>query len=241
MLLTLSLLLDATAPAKPDRLLRYGNDISASIWRELESDGELRKSHRVGYLGLAHGWAGLLYGAMRSARPPCEPLPPRVELRLDELAELAEPTRRGVRWPVQVGMRGLYMSGWCNGSAGYAHLWTLAHRVFGKQRYLELAERAGSEAYASSGAGHALCCGWAGQAYSQLALYRYTGERKWRDQAEELALRAAELGAAALHKGEDGLPYSLYKGNMGVAVLAAEVRNPESASMPFFEEEGWPG
>ncbi len=59
-LLTLSLLLDATAPAKPEALVSHGNEVSAGIWRELESEGALRGSSRVGYLGLAHGWAGLI-------------------------------------------------------------------------------------------------------------------------------------------------------------------------------------
>jgi serine/threonine-protein kinase len=130
------------------------------------------------------------------------------------------------------------MPGWCNGSAGYVWLWTLAHKVFGKEKYLDLAERAALEAWSAGGAGHSLCCGWAGQAYSQLALYRHTGAKKWREQAEELVLRAVEFGAASLR--EEGLPFSLYKGNVGVAVLAAEVPDPYAASMPFFEEEGWP-
>jgi hypothetical protein len=37
-------------------------------------------------------------------------------------------------------------------------------------------------------------------------------------------------------RGEEGLPHSLYKGDVGVAVLIADLERPEFAAMPFFEE-----
>jgi serine/threonine-protein kinase len=33
---------------------------------------------------------------------------------------------------------------------------------------------------------------------------------------------------------------SLYKGDVGLAVLAADLAAPESACLPLFEAEGWP-
>ena len=33
---------------------------------------------------------------------------------------------------------------------------------------------------------------------------------------------------------------SLYKGEVGVAVLAADLARPDWAAMPLFEREGWP-
>jgi hypothetical protein len=35
------------------------------------------------------------------------------------------------------------------------------------------------------------------------------------------------------------IPFSLYKGDIGVAVLVAELERPESSAMPFFEDEAW--
>jgi hypothetical protein len=36
------------------------------------------------------------------------------------------------------------------------------------------------------------------------------------------------------------LGLSLYKGAVGPVVLAQELRAPTTASMPLFEQEGWP-
>jgi hypothetical protein len=33
---------------------------------------------------------------------------------------------------------------------------------------------------------------------------------------------------------------SLYKGEVGIALLASDLSRPEAACMPFFEREGWP-
>ena len=38
---------------------------------------------------------------------------------------------------------------------------------------------------------------------------------------------------------ESPFALSLYKGAIGAAVLAAELREPAGASMPLFEAEGW--
>ena len=79
-----------------------------------------------------------------------------------------------------------------------------------------------------------LCCGLAGRAYGLLNLYRASGDREWFDRARELAERAA------IHIERSGIAGSLYKGDVGAAVLAAEVSDPEAACMPLFEPERWP-
>lgn len=73
----------------------------------------------------------------------------------------------------------------------------------------------------------------AGQAYSQLALYRATGDEEWLDSARSLAAAAERIGAAGTPH-----PFSLYKGEPGVAVLLADLAAPAYAAMPFFESEG---
>jgi serine/threonine-protein kinase len=123
------------------------------------------------------------------------------------------------------------MPGWCNGSAGNVFLWTLAHSFFGNSLYLDLAEKSAMDAFEGSGGGHGLCCGFAGQAYAQLNIYNHTGERAWLQKARILAEKAAAAG----NRVREGLPHSLYKGDIGVAVLIAELEKPETAAMPFFE------
>ena len=98
-----------------------------------------------------------------------------------------------------------------------------------------LAERAGWAASESVAAGGDLCCGFAGLAYALLCLYRQTGEAHWLARARLLAEHAVtSVQAAAL-----GLD-SLYKGEVGVALLVAELNAPEQAVMPLFAGERRP-
>ena len=82
-----------------------------------------------------------------------------------------------------------------------------------------------------------LCCGRSGRAYALLNLYRHTDETAWHERARDLALRAAAHAADGV---EQGRVDSLYKGLLGVSLLAAEIEVPTQARMPFFEPEGWP-
>ncbi|MCD6033916.1 MAG: hypothetical protein K0S78_6102, partial [Thermomicrobiales bacterium] len=157
----------------------------------------------------------------------------------NQLADYAEPVGRGVRWLWSLENDGDnvsagYMSGWCHGSAGYVFLWTLAHRCLQDPRYLALAERAGWNAWEDPSKEASLCCGLAGRAYGLLSLYKHTGEQAWLSRARDLTNKAA------IHIRESGkTPNSLYRGEVGVALLAAEIEKPEWAAMPFFEEEQW--
>jgi serine/threonine-protein kinase len=74
----------------------------------------------------------------------------------------------------------------------------------------------------------------AGRAYALLNLYRATGERVWIERARRLAERAARWGSA-----QEEHPHSLWKGDLGLAVLAADLERPEAARMPFFEPLGY--
>jgi serine/threonine-protein kinase len=56
----------------------------------------------------------------------------------------------------------------------------------------------------------------------------------WIERARTLADRAARAEPTP-----DVSAYSLYKGRVGVAVLAADLETPSGSAMPFFEEEGW--
>jgi hypothetical protein len=84
-----------------------------------------------------------------------------------------------------------YLPGWCNGSAGFVHLWTLAHQMLGKAAHGTLAEKAGFDAWESEGKIGNLCCGFAGQAYALLNLYKHTGDKEWLHRAQAQAQRAA--------------------------------------------------
>jgi hypothetical protein len=74
-----------------------------------------------------------------------------------------------------------------------------------------------------------------GRAYALLNLYKHTDEPLWLDRARVFA------EAAVVSDPTPDVPaHSLHKGRVGIAVLVADLENPEGAAMPFFEEEGWP-
>jgi len=122
------------------------------------------------------------------------------------------------------------MPGWCNGSPGPLFVFTLAHRLLGDARWLELAELCAWSTWEEPCSTATLCCGSAGRAYALLHLYKHTGERTWLSRARQLANHAASTAAATSQRAN-----SLWKGELGVAVLIADLASPENARMPFFE------
>lgn len=242
LLLAAALLLDTLPGSGQDsgptaacrvRLRAWGEDLLRGLWTDLEelTPYRLDRLDKGLNLGVAHGWAGCLYAVLRWCRSAgCAP-PAQVVARLADLADLARPWGRGLRW--QWNDNGS-MPGWCNGSAGFVFLWTLAHRMLGDPAYLSLAEGAAWNAWEAPDGNGNLCCGLAGRAYALLNLHRHGGGAEWLARARELANRAA----IAIER-EREKSHSLYKGALGVAVLAADLTRPEAAAMPFFEEEGW--
>jgi len=222
------------------RLLTFGDVTMTTILRKINAWPSIRECYTFPYLGIAHGWAGVLYALMRWCRARHRPMPAGVEARLEQLSQLAVRDSLGIRWQKKIRPSGVvsqkdYLSGWCNGSTGFIHLWTLANEVLPNRRFLELAESCGTAVWkASNNSALDLCCGLSGQAYGFLNLYKHTGERTWLDRAGKLAATAVVAADALSFHG------SLYKGRVGLTLLAAELSQPEKSSMPFFEHEGWP-
>ncbi len=242
-LLAAAFLLD-TLTAEDDvrkMLAALGDRLLSGLWQELDAQPPIARCDRLANLGIAHGWAGYLYASLQWCRASGTSRPDRLAERLAELAATAQPWGRGVRWPwygVEEGHRrnAGTMPGWCNGSAGFVFLWTLAHRELGDPAWLDLAEGAAMNAWESPDGNGSLCCGLGGRAYALLNYHRHGGGPEWLARARDLANRAA-LDIARASERED----SLYKGSIGVALLAADLARPDAAAMPFFEEEGWGG
>jgi len=210
-LLGAALLLDGDGEAAALRAL--GTSTLSAIWHELDARPRLARAPRGRQLGISHGWAGYLYAALRWCAASGDALPPRLADRLEQYSA----------W------RGT-MGSWCNGSAGQLFLFTLAHRVLGDERWLRRAEE---EAAATSSAPRelaSLCCGTAGRAYALLDFYRHTGNAEWLHRARELAEHAAANAVATAQ-----VANTLYQGELGVAVLVADLARPEQARMPAFE------
>ena len=222
--------------APPPALHALGESLLSGIWAGVAELPPVAECGGRPGLGMAHGWAGFLYATLRWCRAAGEPLPDALPARLGELAAEARPAGRGVRWRwhAESGADVGTMAGWCNGSAGFVHLWTLAHRILGDPRFAALAEGAAWNAWEDPARDPTLCCGLAGRAYALLAFHRHAGGADWLERARDLAERAARNGARSPEPS-----YSLFKGEVGVAVLAADLAAPEGAAFPFFEEEGW--
>jgi len=239
LLLGCATLLDILPPhLDPAALRSLGRSITESIWAELGLEPAIGESTRLRALGAAHGWSGVLFASLRWAESSKTDVPAELPERLDELAALAEPAGRGLRWPRNAGEPVedlLLTASWCNGSAGHLHLWALAQRRWGDDRFGRLAEMAGWSAYEDSiGAPGNLCCGLAGRAYALLSLYRQTGDPLWLRRAETLGARAVEDSRVELARTN-----SLYHGEIGIALLESDLADPEFASMPLYEAEGW--
>jgi serine/threonine-protein kinase len=222
---------------------KVGISLNEGMLRLLEGLGPITASKSLTSLGIAHGWAGLLYAGLSWCVATRAPLPASVRRRLRELEESAELAGRGLRWrsDTQLLGAGAYHAGWCNGSAGFVFLWTQAFRITGEPRYRELAEGAAWNAWETPTSNPTLCCGMAGQAYALLNYYRCSGEPAWLHRARDAARRAAALaeqGDPARSDPSGWRSHSLYKGKLGVAVLAADLAAPERARMPFFEFDG---
>ena len=141
-----------------------------------------------------------------------------------------------MRWKIRLDARRRsptqYMTGWCNGSAGMVFLWTLAQEAYKEARFLKLAEQAARNAWENGEQASTLCCGSAGPAYALLARHRVVGDRVWLTRSEEMLERAIRHASA-------GVDCSLYKGNLGVVLLAEEIEHHAWSPMPMFEAERW--
>lgn len=221
-LLASAMLLDVSDDAA---LRAFGAQTMRAIWNELDTHPPLERSPKGTYLGMAHGWAGYLYAALRWCAASGDALPPRLVERLHEYAAFESRRGRGAYWR-RVVEKDASVSGWCNGSAGQVFLFTLAHRMLGEARWLQLAEACAWNNWDEPRHLPTLCCGTAGRAYALLNLYKHTGATEWLSRARQLANHAAANATTDM---------SLWKGTLGVAVLIADLASPENARMPFFE------
>lgn len=221
----------ADADAAP--LTRWIRRTVEETWQTAGGWAPVRECRELPHLGMAHGWAGVLYATMGACRAARMPLPEGLAERLDELAELAQPNGRGLRWPGTIAHPGTVAHtpdlapGWCSGSAGHALLWIRAHQELGEDWFLALAERAGRYAIDHPAANPDLCCGVTGRAFALLSLYQVTGDPEWLAGARRLAASAASAWPAHAE------PLGLLKGPLGTALLLVELEEPETAVLPL--------
>jgi hypothetical protein len=211
-----------------------GDALDASLREALQSLPAM-DDPTVLNLGIAHGWAGALFSLLRW-REACRRggADPKIEAYTNDLVSRAEPRGEGLRWPwLSPGSRpGAFMPGWCNGSAGFVHLMNLAERSLGSEEFGRIARRAAINAHEEPAEIADLCCGAAGRAYAMLDMFRHTGEKQWLERARALGQQAVELTDRGFLARA-----SLYKGEVGVALLFVDLDTPELSCMPLFDAE----
>ncbi|MER5402633.1 lanthionine synthetase LanC family protein [Streptomyces sp. NPDC002599] len=207
-----------------------GRELSA---KSSEALGQIRPGS---YLGLAHGIAGVIYAQLLWSEvnhlPPSGALLSGIEL----LKGYALEHGRGVRWPIHASRRdetpprpAHFMESWCHGSPGYVLLWCAASRVLGDPSLLDLAERCAWTVWDAQEEGVTLCCGSAGQAYALLTLARHSGGTEWRARADCL------IRDAMSRCKDDSLSHSLFKGRLGVELVAEDAHTPTQSTFPLVE------
>jgi eukaryotic-like serine/threonine-protein kinase len=229
-------------------LRELGDSTLASIWQQLDSYAPIPECRQIRYTGIAHGWAGMLYATLCWCQATGTDVPAETGERLSQLAALARHSRRQAKWSWSVvndagDAHSPLWGGWCNGTAGQVFLWLAAQAVLKDDRYSMLAEKAAWHAAETDTRNGSLCCGFSGQAYALLALYRRSGERAWLHRAQALAEKAAlvffEVPAGRVPEELAFRPDSLYKGELGVAVLAADFECPDVSALPAFEYDNF--
>src|SRR5207253_1316746 len=134
-LLAAAMLLDGRT-ADDTALRAFGAKTMSVIWRELDERPPLERSRRGARLGMAHGWAGYFYAALRWCAASGDALPPRLLERLHEYAALKTIEGRGAYWRSTIDRvsPGL-IPGWCGGSAGQLFLCSLVRGLFGDNEW----------------------------------------------------------------------------------------------------------
>ena len=220
--------------AQRSHLLALGKSIKQKLSEILKIPQAMTDYGPIPWLGVAHGWAGILYACLRWEQATQQHSLAAAGRRLDELAGLSQPSGGiGVCWPRYSYRRKpepMPAAGWCHGTAGYVHLWTLAHQLSNEQRFRDLAERAACHTWeVTRRTGGGLCCGMAGQACALSVLARHTQSKKWSERARVLA----ELAI----KQQSDRQLSLFHGELGVALMAAQLDCGDSPLMPLFNSE----
>ena len=228
----------AVLPPGGTAALREAGDAALdALWERDWRLGDEVPGCGAAYLGIAHGWAGVLFATFTWCRLRRRQLPAAAPALLAELVGQARQTRGGEAWwpllPADGGSGSAPWHGWCHGSAGHVLLLCEASRSLGPD-YLTLAAAAARHAARIPGLNTSLCCGLAGVAYALLALYRSTAAEGWMRLAAEVTRRGLDRGQP-----QPQMTNSLYKGPLALSVLSSDLRAPASAVMPMFEVERW--
>ena len=208
-------------------------DLLDNVWQESLEHGDIVTSAHWGNLGFAHGWGGLLYTTLQMHVQGFILLPERFMDRVHQFRNALVPVARGqaFEWLNESGHPGGMMAGWCNGSAGAVQLFTLLHEHDPSGDWLDVAQSLAWHCWETDGGPVDLCCGSAGRILALLRVHQLTKDSDWLTRATYLARRAVVQAPALDHRERE--PYSLFKGQLGLALAVEGVLDPDKACMPM--------
>ncbi len=205
----------------PDPEVRaLGDELAARVMKALAAPRELgARAVQLEPLGLAHGWAGVVLGAL-AWQAVSRSLPENalaravIALHPYDVSRFADGFRRD----------------WAHGHAGMALLFARAYRQLGDPRFLAWAREAATEACARPTRDLSLVSGATGIGYAMLAVAAADPDGPWRDAAWTIAgqvLAAVHVPAAN--------PHGVWSGLGGVCCLALDLIHGTEAGFPGIE------
>lgn len=206
-------------------IISYGNSLMNTIWND-KLPVTISDDYTVKTTGIAHGWAGLIYAALRWHKAAHIPVPEWIEIKIKQLYDVREEHNGLMIWKNKINTRYFYyMPGWCNGGAGFLEMFILAADIFQKAEYLDIAEKIAVDVHGNVSMVGDLCCGLAGRSYSLLSLYRATQNEKYYNYAEVLLTKSKQV--TTFLKTD-----SLFKGKFGLTLLEIEMGKANNISFP---------
>ena len=221
-------------PEKTDGcLMEFVTPLLDSVWQDIDALEDIKHCQKWRNLGFAHGWAGLLYTTLLLHKITSTPLPDAFPSRLSQFVETLYPVERGLAfyWHTENGQANPPINGWCNGSAGVVPLFALLYEIDQQEKWLGYAEQLAWHAWESGAGPIDLCCGSAGRIFALLRMYHISRQSDWLDRAIKLAEQAIELAPSMQNNEHE--PYSLFKGQLGLALAVHAIDHLEFSFMPM--------
>jgi len=231
----------------PAPLQEHGWRIFGELIQWVREVGPFADVDEIEHSGMAHGWAGILYGLTRwtEAYPEMSVMNREtLKSALIQLGKEARPEMRGLIWPHDLRKSKIDFgnaqsrSSFCSGSAGFVMLFKLAFQVFPEEpKFHQWAMGAAWTASDLNIQGEVdLCCGVTGRAYSLSRLCCAFPEEN------ELAKRAHFLAHYAAHSDQWGAsnhPPGLFRSKIASELLLMDRHESHrgASCFPCIEDE----
>ncbi|GAB1598087.1 lanC-like protein 2 [Argonauta hians] len=189
--------------------------------------------HESKYYGAAHGLCGIFFMLMQVENPALtSQLQELVVPSIDYMMQLQFPSGN---CPSSMGSNNDKLVHWCHGAPGWVHMFALAYKKFGKEKYLNAATKC-AEVIWQRGLlkkGYGICHGTAGNAYAFLTMYNLTKNQAYLYQACKFAEWCFDYGRHGCRIADR--PFSLFEGMAGTIYFLVDMMEPSKAKFPAFE------